>query len=199
MAFPIPAGSAPAAAAATATAATGAAATAIPAFNPPSLNVNEYTASVWRRIDLKPGKYYVMSLYDSPSPGSIVKVTKVTPFPPGTPYVSHGNAKVEVQEDSGTILPQTTTMPFKFFEYRIPPKNIPIPNENEPSEPLFNNNAIRVRQAAHREYKLSKSVKPSKAQFYSRRGRRQRQRQHQHQRSRRNTRRQRQRSSRRSH
>lgn len=164
MFYPLPAGSAPAAA--------GASAAAAPAFNPPSLDVNDYTVSVWRRIDLKPGKYYVMALFDSPRTGSIVKVTKVTPFPPGTPYVSPGSAKVEVQEESGTILPQTTTMGYKFFEYRIPPKNIPIPNEMEPSEPLTNANAIRARNLAHRQYQETESYKQSKAKYYTRRSRR---------------------------
>jgi hypothetical protein len=177
MSLAVPEGSAPVA---------GASAAA-PAFNPPSLDVNDYTASVWNRIDLKPGKYYVMSFWDSPSHGSIVKVTKVTPFPPGTPYVSPGSAKVEVQEDSGTILPQTTTMAYKyFFEYRIPPKNIPIPNEMEPSEPLTNANAIRTRNLAHRQYQERESYTQSKAKYYTRRSRRNKKNRRRQRRSRRN-------------
>ena len=181
MSYPLPAGSAPAAAGASA------AARAAPAFNPPSRDVNDSTGSVWRHIDLKPGKYYVMSMYDSPTSGSIVKVTKVTPLPPGTPYATPGSAKVEVQDESGTDLSPQLIFAYKyFFEYRIPPKNIPIPNAMEPNEPLNNNNARRLYNNRIREFQSRESEKQSKAKYYTRRGRR-------------SSRRQRRRSSRRSH
>jgi hypothetical protein len=154
--------------AAGAPAAAAAAAAAVPAFNPPSLEVAEYTYPVFKRADMKVGKYYVMSLYDSPRAGSIVKVTKVVPIalsPRG-----YGYAAISVQEESGGILPPQTTGAFKFFEYRIPPNSINFPNSEEPNEPL-EGNAIRAHTEKRRNYRQKESNRLSKERFYTRRGR----------------------------
>ena len=145
---------------------------AVPAFNPPSRELQDYSARVFYRKDIKAGKYYVMNMRMMPHFAAIVKVTQVEPVPMSAgQYIPPGYAKITVMEETGSILEPRTTAPYDFYEYRMSPNSIPIPNSLEPNEPLINNAARNAHQQKIRNYQLKESERQSRARFYTRRGR----------------------------
>jgi hypothetical protein len=158
-------------------AASASVAAAVPTFNPPSHERRDYSARVFYRKDVKVGKYYVMTQklaggYSNPEYGTIVKVTRVEPVPMSAgSYIPYGFASITVEEESGSILPPRTTAAYDFYEYRMSPNNIPIPNSLEPNEPLINNAARNAHKKKLRNYQLEQAEARSRARFYTRRGR----------------------------
>ena len=137
-------------------------------FNPPSRDVADYTGGVFYKKDLKVGKYYGIGMHDRAD--TIVKVVKVTPVAGGYGQLArHGAAAIEAKEESGSVLDSRTLFAYKFFEYRMKPSEISIPDSMEPNEPL--NAAGRAEHnRTLREYQEEEATRRSSA-LYSRRRR----------------------------
>jgi hypothetical protein len=138
------------------------------AFNPPSSDPSDYTSVVFFKKDLKVGKYYGIGMYGNAD--SIVKITKVTPFSSThLGLAPFGAAAVTAQDEGGSTLSPQTLYPYNFFEYRMKPSAVPVPNSMEANEPL-NAAGIAARNTRHKEYQKAEALRRSLA-FYSRRRR----------------------------